>query len=128
MTIRISELIAALACASGGSDELDGEIHFAVMQPRWQRDPPPPGAIEKFKRSAPRYTASLDVAITAVPEGRAWRISSGLVNVATGTFFPGQASASVETADERWSAFASTPALALCMAALRAREAGVLHV
>jgi hypothetical protein len=62
------ELIAALQSAAEGSDEFDGEIHFAVMQPGWDRDPPAKGAVEQFKRSCPYpYTRSVDAALSLLP-------------------------------------------------------------
>lgn len=61
----------------------------------------------------PAYTASMDAALTLVPDGYDWRvdrINSGL------TIF-----ASVGNEDVH---FGDTPAIALCIAALRARKGG----
>ena len=72
----------------------DGRVHLAVHGPNFQ---------------APAYTASLDAAMTLVPEDREWVIAnyrSPKTVVRVGAF--NQASA-------------VTPALALCAAALRAR-------
>jgi hypothetical protein len=59
------------------------------------------------------YTASLDSAMTLVPEGSAWRVVTWPKN----TEGP-KAGALVEGAPD---VLAATPALALCAAALRAR-------
>lgn len=66
----------------------------------------------------PRYTASLDAAMTLVPAGQDWMVDN----------FDGLAarmcSASVFNAKaDDFGAFAATPALALCAAALRALAA-----
>lgn len=68
--------------------------------------------------TVPRYTASLDAAITLVPEG--WNMSVFLIEK-----LKLRASASVRDRDGKFSftSAASTPALALCAAALRAQEA-----
>ena len=61
----------------------------------------------------PAYTASLDAAMTLVPEGRWWSVNGGnRADVWASGYI-----------DERWHATAATPALALTAAALRARAA-----
>jgi hypothetical protein len=108
------ELIAALNCAPEGSRELDGEIHFLVMQPGWDRDPPP-GAVEQFKRTAYLYTQSVDVALRLVPEGFTCQLTIGVVRWA--------ASAILQKGAVKYPALAKTPALAVCSAAMQARQA-----
>jgi hypothetical protein len=71
--------------------------------------------VADFERGqAPRYTASLDAALTLVPEGFDWiigRTNSGLT-----------IHAEVGGRGGEYQRFAETPALALCAAALRARD------
>jgi hypothetical protein len=108
------ELIAALQTAPEASRELDGEVHFIVLQPRWERDPPPPGAVEQFKRTADPYTQSLDVALRLVPEGFTCQITTGVVSWAAYEI--------VQRGADKHPALATTPALAVCSAALQARQ------
>ena len=67
--------------------------------------------------TVPRYTASLDAAMTLVPERWVWSINQ----------FPDKASAYCVSEDEVIARprkqYQATPALALCAAALRAQEA-----
>jgi hypothetical protein len=53
----------------------------------------------------PMFTASLDAAVTLVPEGCGWMVMSSAAKVGV------------------WPSHGATPALALCAAALRARAA-----
>lgn len=64
---------------------------------------------------APRYTESLDAAVSLVPEGRTWMVSVGLERSG--------ASLSVPYDIDAMSSACATPALALCIAALRAIQA-----
>jgi hypothetical protein len=74
----------------------------------------------------PRYTASLDAAMTLVPESWGWMVSqpnakalsSGLLKERTPVMGEVQYGC-----DQRYAVAAATPALALCAAALRARAA-----
>jgi hypothetical protein len=93
------ELIAALEAATGPSWELDGFICEAVgavkpeATPHWEWPP--------------RYTASIDAALTLVPEGASGAIEFGnhtQACVVGGPWCDG-----------------ATPAIALCIAALKAR-------
>ncbi|MFN8993324.1 MAG: hypothetical protein ACK5X3_06635, partial [Pseudomonadota bacterium] len=86
-------------------------------------------AVSLYNRYAedktPRYTASLDKAVTLVPEGWKWkailRDSARGENTGEGYVHNGRLhmSGQYQGADT----FAATPALALCAAALRARAA-----
>jgi hypothetical protein len=60
----------------------------------------------------PKYTASLDAAMTLVPEGEDWAVGSG-------PLFPTSARVAGKPAVQ-----AATPALALCAASLRAKANG----
>ena len=69
----------------------------------------------------PRYTASLDAAMTLVPEGSVWFVGNSddpSPAVWNACVMPEQAPA------DRWTR-AATPALALCAASLRARAASM---
>jgi hypothetical protein len=67
--------------------------------------------------TSPAYTASLDAAMTLVPEGASWSLTSALEDEPP--------CATVLTMESTEHGLAATPALALCAAALRARaEAG----
>ena len=81
------------------------------------------------KWSVRRFTASLDAAMTLVPEGWGWMVSqpnakalaSGLLKERTPVMGEVQYGC-----DQRYAVAAATPALALCAAALRARAASTL--
>lgn len=93
--------------------ELDVEIVKAMgwqeLKPEWFN---PPGlTIQHHITELPRYTASIDAALTLVPEGKGFRVQrNGPYSTATiwrrGTVKAG----------------AATPAIALCIAALSAKE------
>lgn len=73
-------------------------------------------------REVPSYTASIDTAMTLVPEGLMWSVQTdfGLPGRARlwGSVLPSQAAA------RSWNTDGATPAIALCIAALRARSQG----
>ena len=70
-----------------------------------------------FDQLVPRFTASIDAAMTLVPEGSEWNIEKWAKN---GVYTKhAKASAWVPGAER---AYAVTPAIALCIAALRAQE------
>lgn len=72
-----------------------------------------------YAADAPAYTASLDAALTLVPDGWAYAFSSNLIG-------PGNVAGCQRRDPFGGSeATAATPALALCAAALRARAANV---
>jgi hypothetical protein len=106
--------------AAGPDRELDVAIARALdWKPLYRDDYSkwwPPAAVEDSrarKRSIlhhptqplPAFTASLDAAVTLVPEGYGWMVMKNVAKVG------------------RWPKRAATPALALCAAALRARAA-----
>jgi hypothetical protein len=114
--------------AEGPDRRLDAEIDWTARDERgawyvaenyrggfshvsgWWRD------ADDRSHKAPEYTASLDAALTLVPEGWAWELSH---NSAPG----GYAKVYQELGYEQASSAAATPALALCAAALRAHHA-----
>ncbi len=93
--------------ANGPERELDFDIADAVLGPI--KPPYRRGYCEK-------YTASLDAAMTLVPQGQDWYVTS--IRPLTGRFAGAIYKGSEPSMDY---AEAATPALALCAAALRAR-------
>lgn len=112
-------LIARLESADGPSRELDWAIAESLGWTRCQvgqviacyapGDP-------HMKAGAPRYTASIDAALTLVPEG--WHMS---VNTTVGALLQGSAAVRDRDGGPSFASAASTPALALAAAALKAR-------
>lgn len=99
-----AELVAKLEAATEGSRELD----YAVEMSRY--DPETMYALNlKLSGDLPHYTTSLDAALTLVPEGYCWSIG-----------FAGRTIANVWKTPTP--SKGGTPALALCIAALKARE------
>ena len=117
--MEIAELIERLEKATGPDRKLDDDIaisHGWTFE-KMKRDARPywrePGQTEWFARSRsgpPAYTSSIDAALTLVPEGMDWSISSY-----GGTFIHPGNDAPVIRGEGR------TPVLTLCVAALRAR-------
>ena len=101
----LAALIAKLEAATEGSRELDAEIHD--LQPK-------PKVVVPLD-----YTRGLDAALTLVPEGwTAWELRSRGAKT--------RFSAEISRLEFKWIEMVSngtsvTPALALCIAALRAR-------
>ena len=93
---KLADKIEAL---EGPDRETDHAIHYALGL----------SGGSKF------YTASLDAAMTLVPEQAVWLVRwAGEEN---------EAGATVGEGEDYYKAIGKTPALALCAAALRAREA-----
>jgi hypothetical protein len=130
-----ADLIARLEAATGEDVNIDFALQDAVygrnsrvfpayVDPRsyavpdgnggWVRVMRPSGIAATYDRYVPRYTASLDAALTLVPEGWEWTVRGRP---------HGDGLASIGRAWESGSdtVIAATPALALCIAALRAR-------
>lgn len=111
MTPTNSLLELAWRCeeASEGSSELDLAISEAILSPddfdELRSD------IIHLGRSAPRYSSSLDAAMTLVSDDRGVTLQ-GRANAWMATVFSGHYS----------DPFCKSPALALCAAALRARD------
>lgn len=136
--MSLDELIARLEAASEGSRELDALIHAAVVNPpvmvdggSWKGDVPAayepmsvvigrlPGKDLAELTGCPRYTTSLDAAMGLVPEGMEYEIST-LYNIA-------RAAVGLNVNDGPWrgeSALPENMPLALCIAALKARNHG----
>ena len=128
----MKDLIEKLAQAEGPSRELDIAIKAAVYggvalvspfngewcvyrpgttDPRVGRVLECPRNVSGDAWRNDRYTASIDAALTLAPEG-----STGIISIESGY-------ARIERSDGmHWSGDAVTPAIALCIAALSAKE------
>jgi hypothetical protein len=112
--MTLSDLIQRLAEATEGSRELDEAI---ALQCGWVRKDvkhdfkwlAPNGQLFLI---APHFTASLDDAYSLVPEGCAWNVGCEIDLTPTATVFGH---------DVHANEFAPTPALALCIAALKSQ-------
>ncbi len=136
----MNELIEALERAEVGSREMDGEIWWLVDRPAAgcmfrnaatglpgplpDKIPPGLGRLA-VQNNAPAFTTSLDAALTLVPEG--WTLviarpghNHGVLVAQWRAEIPRPISSG---GGPPWIAFAPTPALALVIAALRARQA-----
>lgn len=119
----MKDLIERLERATGPDSELDEAIALVLgwthqkmrgdAKPYWRK----PGVTEYYMRSiVPAYTASLDAALTLVPEGWMWDVSS------SGCAWIMRNDDSICDSQIVIGGVKS-PAIALCIAALRAREA-----
>lgn len=130
------ELIAALEKASKPSRELDGYIYMLTLPASrrkpvswevtpegmiwaWTRNPPHAPGTGGWWATPPEYTASIDAALTLVPEG--WNASiftgCGIAEVEECMSLDDDRKCRIEQGEAR------TPAIALCIAALKAQEA-----
>jgi hypothetical protein len=126
------ELIAALETATGADRGLDVDIAFAVHA--WPEGVFPmraiPGQIGLDGGrcvSASPYTASIDAALTLVPAGADWVVRSGMADHPTDTRPYAHVMFGNVNRDRSRSlgeAHAPTPAIALCIAALKAQGGG----
>jgi hypothetical protein len=102
--------------AAGPDRELDCHIHALIegrnIRPeRWSE------TVRLHDHAVPRYTASLDAAVTLVPEGHEWlRKNEICMTVYRAPTDPKEWARHID-------ARGATPTLALCAAALRARSA-----
>lgn len=134
----MNELIAALEGAEEGSRGLDAQIAFAANTWKWSpmgvwadhdlkvspgggRDFTYKSAVEAASAclSLPHYTTSIDAALTLVPEGWCADLCQGHDLLWLVELQPTN-----ETAQQKWaeSPRLATPALALCIAAIKARQ------
>ncbi len=112
----MKDIIAELEKAEAGSRELD-RIIFELVKGRKRHI----STFEQYESSEilPRYTVSIDAALILVPEGHEWETGSNLENQ------KGWAKVGDNVWDECFEdivVIAATPALALCIAALKASE------
>lgn len=120
-TNPMNDFIERLGKAAGPDRELDALIHFAVtpelhLDAVCRKDGWIVGGNHWQPTKAPEYTRSIDAALTLVPEGRWWVLNSG---VQTGT---AHAKVSAGKTWETHEGDGFTPAIALYIAALRARN------
>ena len=105
----MTDLLSRLSAATGPSRELDAEIALASgwhqIKTRWEN---PYGQFAEL----PRYTESIDAALTLVPEGCTWEITTGF----EARVWPNK------TAWPSCGGAESTPAIALVIACLKAKE------
>ena len=110
-------LIARLESADGPSRELDAMIQHRIAS----------GVGCGAAQDAPRYTASIDAALTLVPDGWNWMAGNRNQPIARAYVENGQMAfvglgGMKRNPDRQWfECVASTPALALAAAALKAR-------
>ncbi len=124
----MDDLIARLEVASEGSTELSAEIARDIFGiefhkwPFWTKATSYDGIPGSAVVPVTPYTTSLDAALTLVPEGWKWRLDG----VGSPRYYEADlwgSSILPERKQEYISSGGSTPALALCSAALRARTA-----
>jgi len=121
-------LIERLEALSGPDREVDEAIADALFPPApfaQLKDAPIPTGCRMWQQnghiqSALRYTASIDAAMTLVPEECAWNLGGSPVKGFAGA---GSFGAMIEQGIDQIHGEAPTPAIALCIAALRARSA-----
>lgn len=150
MTGPSDEIIARLEQATEGSQELDAEIDASLRIgktnlpewawanfPKWRARPD--GRVEVahddgrggLSWQPHPYTTSIDAALSLVPEGWEWCLSStGTACICTcwaddsaSVFKSTDVKQPRQTPFNEWQPKAPTPALALCIAALKARKA-----
>lgn len=107
----MKDLIDKLEKATGADGDLDFEISKAISGQH----------IVQYSGAHLHYTSSVDDALMLVPEGYAWTIYT----LRTGLAEPFKYFASVSFPNEGCGspADATTPAIAVCIAALKARQA-----
>lgn len=125
----LDTLIERLESATEGSRELDRAIE------EWRLDPYDEAPFHLRDESIPHYTTSLDAALTLVPEHCSYTVRGHVgKNARRGKRFSGAVSRELTYATGKvwfhgtaiigqWTADAKSPAFAMCIAALRARDA-----
>ena len=104
----MNDLISRLSAATGPSRKLDGEISETV---KWTRS--------YYYQEPPRYTESIDAALTLMPEGYGFMIryhetAAGMRAICSLLGSNGD--------PDTWDVKAITPAIALVIACLKAKE------
>ncbi len=118
----MTDLVARIEAATGPDRDIDREI-APLVGIRVVDEGHPIGVCYYDQNGAfvplPRFTASIDTALTLVPEG--W---TGIIPVRGGRGEDAWLWPENGTMNKGYRVTAATPALALCSAALKAREAG----
>jgi hypothetical protein len=109
----MTDLLAMLEAATEGSRTLDILVASDVLTKQQVTD----FLLEEYTRQSggkvPHYTTSIDAALTLVPEGTEWILET----------VPEEGGYGAGVGESMWNSFALTPALAICIAALKARSA-----
>ena len=113
----MTDLIGRLAAATGPDRELDVEIARACGYSGDFGWFTPPGGGRLVR--CPKFTASIDAALTLLPEGKMWLF--GHLDPEDMRFFATITDGRV-LGDETWRGFHATPAIALVLAILKARQ------
>lgn len=114
-----AELLAALAAATGPDRALDFWLWWYCKANVADPDKPPPADyVADNLHTAPRYAASLDAAMTLVPEG--WRLASIVIGWDGDAYYYDAQIARDDKPQDANGEHALIP-LALCIAALSAR-------
>jgi len=118
MPLDLNPLIQCLEKATGPDRELDNEIYTEVL--RTQIIKPGQRPLTSDREYTPQYTASIDAALTLVPEG--WRVYQlgQRADYWCASIFTVKPHLAPTTSWAR--VHAATPALALCIAALKAKQ------
>ncbi len=112
----ISELIARIEAATGPDQELDAEIHLLATKNTIACVADIMAGCE-LGWEHPAYTASIDAALKLAPEGWDW-----IIGASAGSKFPVANLGRSYPTNKNVAHEAATPALALCAAALKARN------
>ena len=115
--VDLQSLISRLEKAEGPDRELDLAIYAALIEINPNHRGPALGDRQRIQR----YTASLDSAVGLVPEGSIWHVGRNqkYENIPSPIPFWGRPyNAWVGSGENEWGV---TPAIALCIAALRTR-------
>lgn len=127
-TADLSELIAKLEAATEPSRELDSAIGQTIGMVAYDRSTDVLGYPVGDDAPYPAFTTSLDAALTLVPGGAFWRVGHDGEGPNPADFRADVLN--VMPAERRsvtGKGVAGTPALALCIAALRARTKEQSH-
>lgn len=109
--MSMQDLIVRLEQATGPNRDLDRDLWFCLV-PEMEGCWPHWSGLER-RSICPRFTGSIDIALALIPKGMCWLIAFG-----------GFARITRGLGDEQvvWSVTAATPAIAMCVAALKARS------
>jgi hypothetical protein len=116
----MTSLIARLQLATGPSRELGDEVLIACgwtkfrwnSAPRWRRH----DGVSIHAVTRPNPTASIDAALTLIPEGFAWSVQFSNSMLADAWLYPPDYDGDIE-----FKGHAATTAIALCIAILKSR-------
>lgn len=125
MRDTLAALIERVEQATGPDRCIDAGV-FAALHPELRRLPREPNAFigpDEWIKTPPFYTASLDAAVSLVPDGMCWTVAlrSTPLGERTAEGFVHNNKLHMTGQRVGFNVFAATPALALCAAALRAR-------